>query len=262
MAKKKTTTEVIEEDVNDPQPLVDPDAALLTGHPANGGDLDPAPSPDSDLTPDSDTLEKIVVDGQEYMVAPDIARSYRSERAASADALAALPATRTPDPGGYTVPQEEELDTAAFFTDPEGFLKRRDAKLKEEVLQEVTEAYNQDQRRGAFWDNFYGAHEELKADKEIVHMTLSANWDSLQGLPGSEAIDKLAEATKKTILAITNRHGRSGKKSRNVTAELEGASPPSSKAAEESDEDRLPISLSAALKQRAKNRRQHANLTT
>lgn len=257
MPKKKTTAEIIEEDTKEIVPPVDPDVALLSGTPEHGAPLEPEEGEGikAVVEPEPSELEKVVIEGVEYMVAPDVATAYRAERATS------QPAPILPAVGEDEREEEGELDTTAFFSDPEGFLKKRDEKLREGIIDELKSAYQQDKHRSDFWNTFYGANEDLKADKEIVTMVLSRNWESLQGMAGDEAVSELAKATRAEILKITARHGKGNAKG-NSTTTLEGASSVTPTPVVKSEEDKLPVSISAAIRERAKQRRQNANLTT
>ena len=115
--------------------------------------------------------------------------------------------------------------------------------------------YTQERSKEQFWVDFYHEQPDLQEHDFIVKATLAEKWDDLRDLKGKRARDILADATKEHILSLTNKQRGTG--SSNRTTSLEGGSPPtSSPSREQPAAPEGPVSLSAAIRGRNKDRRE------
>jgi hypothetical protein len=128
-------------------------------------------------------------------------------------------------------PDEEWMNSKQFeedlFKSPAETLKRRDAIMAKRIKKDLQTEYQRDQGTVRFWDNFYGKYPELKADRDLVEVTLNSHLADLANIPVDSAYEKLAELTRDRILRYA------GGKSRKPKARAEGADPPKPKVAEE-----------------------------
>lgn len=151
-------------------------------------------------------------------------------------------------------PEDEEPDwDELIFKSPKEAMRLHGERVRKQVAQELRQEYQQDQGTTQFWNDFYTAHRDLKDDDDIVQMVLSSNLAKLGGMPVSDAMDELADLTRKRIMAYSNRKGR---KPGDRTA-VEGASAPSHRRS--TPEAPKAITLSDIIKNRRAGRRKAAS---
>lgn len=213
------------------------DALVMSGHPANVANR-LSIGPDDDV----DESENEGDEGEEGNE-PDTPKSKkgdselaelraRVERAESEVATlrrATPPATPKTLPGPD--PDEEWMKSKQFeedlFKDPAGTMERRDKIVAKRIKHELQTEYQRDQGTVRFWDNFFQKYPDLKADRDLVEITLNSNLADLANIRVDESYEKLAELTRARILRYA------GGKSRKPKAIVEGADPPKPKVAEE-----------------------------
>lgn len=120
----------------------------------------------------------------------------------------------------------EEIDykslSAKWFEEPEGAMRELATKLRAQITQELTQAYNTDtasresyQRLQEFWKLFDERNPELKAFREFNQFMLDKNMDKLGSLKIDDAIPQLAEIIKSNL---KGKVGTTGKPPRQVEA--------------------------------------------
>lgn len=151
-------------------------------------------------------------------------------------------------------PEDEEPDwDELIFKSPKDAMRLVEERAVRKAETKLRQEYQQDQGTTQFWNDFYAAHRDLKDDDDIVQMVLSANLAKLGGMPVSDAMDELADLTRKRIMAYSNRKGR--KPGDRTT--VEGASAPSHRRS--TPESPKVVTLSDIIKNRRAGRRKAAS---
>lgn len=103
-------------------------------------------------------------------------------------------------------PSEIDMDDDDIFTNPNGYLSKREKKLREEVKAEVREELRREQDQKAkadqFWSKFYGANQDLKEYQDFVNFILQRDYNELGSMQESKALSELAERVRQYILKI------------------------------------------------------------
>ncbi len=254
MAKKKTTT-VIEEDLPEEgireagEPLPQDDSHIVMGDTSVGdGEEGSRDTQDEE----QEQLVSITVGGQEMQVPQATADAYQAEQEANryVPEPSSEPAAEATDD---TVDYEQLL-----FTDPNRALALLSEQIRTQVTSELRGEYSADTAQREFWGSFYKENKELSEDDHIVRMVMTQNWDTLEGMKGKVARDKLAELTQREILRLVKKN-RSSNPPSGGSADLEGGTNKTSSTTskEQSDEptaDAKVFSLGEAIKQRKLDR--------
>src|SRR5690606_11714895 len=135
-----------------------------------------------------------------------------------------------------------------LFQSPKDVLKTMEERIVSKVSKELTSTYNKDQGERAFWNDFYAANPDLKADDDLVKATLQGNMSRLGGLPVSQAVTELAALTRDRI----SRYSKTPRQ----RPQVEGANPPSPKPPKQ--EEYKPKTLSDVIRNRRLGRRGQA----
>ncbi len=100
-------------------------------------------------------------------------------------------AARQQQPQPQTPARDPDLD---FYESPHATLEKRDARLRQEIMQEVSQAYRMEQERQVWWGIFYDDNKGLKGQDALVQAALQQEWNNIKDLPGPEARKLLAKA--------------------------------------------------------------------
>ena len=261
MAKKVKKTTTVEEEVEEgtresgeEAPRDDSEILSQADTSIGGGEADRSVDEEPVSTEsESDDMVEVAIDGALYSMPKAAAEAYSIEQQSNSTATANIPQEREVSPDTEPVNYEELL-----FTDPNEALRLHGEEVADKVTKEITGAYQQDQARQVFWDDFYGDSPELKEEAHIVRMVMEQHWDVLKDLKGKTVRKKLAELTQKEILRLANKQKGIGSKSGATTTALEGDTQPAPAPAAEEDEeqDHIPPTLNAAIRERNKKRRE------
>jgi hypothetical protein len=260
MAKKVKKTTTVEEEVEEgtreageEAPRDDSEILSQADTSIGGGEADRSTDEQPVSTEsESDDMVEVAIDGALYSMPKAAAEAYSIERQSNSTATANIPQEREvsldTDPVNY-----EEL----LFTDPNEALRLHGEEVADKVTKEITGAYQQDQARQIFWDDFYIDSPELKEESHIVKMVMEQHWDVLKDLKGKTVRKKLAELTQEEILRLANKQKGIGSKSGATTTALEGDTQPApAPAVEDEEQDHIPPTLNAAIRERNKKRRE------
>jgi|TARA_R100000750_G_C2342833_1_gene94930 hypothetical protein len=208
------------------------------------------------VTREEDDLVDVIIGGEIFKVTQDVADAHAAEQEENrGGAVAPEP---EPDPNeGET--READYSTA-IFADPNAVLKEVGDNLEERIVKRITGAYQQDQARSIFWDDFYRDAPELKEEAHLVNMVLNTNFDAIKGLKGKSARKKLAELTQAEIIRLTNKQKGITSKVGATTTSLEGDTQPAMTPASEEDQATaaIPQTLNAAIRERNRVRRERS----
>lgn len=202
-----------------------------------------------DSSRDKDDLVEVVIAGQTVKLAPETAALIEAEQTAASAAATQSQLASEPIASGDG-DRSDDADAELMFSDPAQWKKN----LVEGIRKEVTADYSADQQRKGFWDDFYRENDDLRGEDYLVQATLNRHFSVLENMKGRPGRDRLAELTKKDILALTKKYNKPPEN--NDTTNLEGAA-----GGEEAPDvptpkkepTRLP-SLGDAIKQRRLNR--------
>jgi hypothetical protein len=264
MAKKTKKTTTVEEEVEEGTREVGEEAPrddseiLSQADTSIGGKEPDLLYPDdeqpvsTESEPDDDMVE-VAIDGALYSIPKAAAEAYSIEQQSNSTATATEPQEREDSQDTEQVNYEELL-----FTDPNEALRLHGEEVADRVTKQITGAYQQDQSRQIFWNDFYEDSPELKEETHIVRMVMEQHWDVLKDLKGKTVRKKLAELTQKEILRLANKQKGIGSKSGATTTALEGDTQPATAPATEEDQelDHIPPTLNAAIRERNKKRRE------
>tara|TARA_Y100000310_G_scaffold328985_1_gene398071 strand:+ start:205 stop:1011 length:807 start_codon:yes stop_codon:yes gene_type:complete len=264
MAKKttKTVTETVEEGTREPgeEGPKDDSEILSQSQQVIGGEEVEKTLAEEERKLDTEEVEmvEVAIGGELHRVPRATAEAFAAEQAA----------TSSPAPAPDAAPSEEpsrESDTdysSLLFTDTNEALRMHGEEVAKSVTERITGAYQQDQARAIFWDDFYGDNPELKEEAHIVKMVMNNEWEILKDLKGKTVRKKLAELTQKEILRLANKQAGITSKPGATTTQLEGDTQPAPAPAsdEEKEEAAIPPTLNAAIKER--NRKRRESLTT
>lgn len=143
---------------------------------------------------------------------------------------------------------EDDIDwEELLYKDPKKALELHGQRVAQQVTTQIRNEYQKEKGTEKFWNGFYEKHKDLKADHDLVDMTLKANLNTLANIPIDEAMEKLADLTRTRIMRYA------GNKAPGKKVRVEGSDPPRPKK-EEVPSDK-PSSLSDIIKARKSSRR-------
>ena len=243
-------------------------APILAGGP--GGEMAPAPpqqTPPAD-PPSPPSRVKMKLGGREVELEPEIAevvqsreREFQQKLSEHSNELGELRRFRQSVQQTVTppaAPQAPELETL-LFENPKAALSR----LRQEITEDVTQQYRQDQHRQQFWRDFYRANDDLDSSDELmVQAVMSSHWGELQALPMSEAIKRIGDMTRNEILRISKKLKTGGETLPVNRAIVEGAGVPAPKRTASTEPDDGIHSLSDVLRKRREQRRNPGAVAT
>jgi len=164
-----------------------------------------------DASPAPAELVTVRINGQSYTVTPEVAdalqnreQDFNRRMAAQGSELGQLRAqvqTLAAPAPQQRVSDDTDPDLD-YFRSPHQTVQQQLQRARQEIIQEVTSAYQQERNREQFWNSFYGQHPELKQHSWIVDATLNAEWSTLGTLPPQDAAAALAQATRARIAGL------------------------------------------------------------
>lgn len=235
----------------------DPEPPIDDSHLSRSSDDLPNDESNRPGAGDSDLVD-VVVNGQPIKMTPEAADAIQAERDEWSRQLDE--ASATPDADPVTLDAGQDTDDLAnlLYSDPKAFIDR----VRDDVRQELSQDYSRDQARRDFWSDFYAENEDLRDERRLVELTLNDHLDELHNLKGRSGRDQLAKLTKKEILRIANKHGKTPRKDDTTTLEgsnnLEEGDQPSEPTRQQ---NRRTASIGDALKERRLNRARAARQT-
>ncbi len=231
-------------------PAVDPDLAIMTGHPADTDDIQN--DDDADDNESAENLEEVEIGGIRYMVAPAVASAMRT-KAADPD----IPVRKVEDD---LIVEDDPLqvDELALFSDPDAYLKKFGEDLTNKIKKDLRKEYGQQSSQDNFWRDFYGENPELSKYKDIVKLVLNKNINTLGEMTVDKSIPELVNMSRAYILQMSKDFNK-GSSEKNGTQSLTGSSKTPSSASDNKEQDdeessKEPSSLSAAIRQRQAKR--------
>lgn len=175
-------------------------------------------------TPDQDsesvTGEEIVIDGktfkseaEAYRYTQDKLRESETERMilqARQEAYEqGIAMGRTPQQAQAAAEQIEEVDDSdEFYSDPQGYLKKKTAGIREQVANEIRAEMERNNQEQALWREFFERHPDLDGYQEDVQVTLNRHQDTIRLLATKDktaAMDRLASETRKKFQTYMER---------------------------------------------------------
>jgi hypothetical protein len=266
MARRKNTASTgnqnddDQSDDNQPDPV--DDRSVMRGGP---GDRDTSP------TRTTEDLVEVTVGGKKFSVPKEVAEHYsqqpnydeRFQRIEQALSNLAQPTQKGPKQPSRTATGDDADDEFAdvdidtlLLSDPKAAAKL----IKERAVKAATEQmrgeYTAEQRRQAFWTDFYASNQDLAKYKKLVNMVFSENFSEIGSMTPAQAAKKIAEYTRQEIINIRGDAPTSNRKADRTRSEPGTMSVPRASAGDDDPQDDGKItSLSALLRQRAEARR-------
>ena len=223
-----------------------PAAEGMQGFPEDGDPMDmgdPAPAPAPNPAPVADpVLERL--NAMQARLDANEAELQHLRRATPP------PQIKTPTPPAA----EEEIDwDQELFTSPKKALAKYGELIEKKVTDKLEGRYQRDRSTQVFWDQFYDKHPDLKADHDLVDLTLKSNLAEMGSMPVEKAMDRLADLTRDRILRYAG-----GAKPRNPKAKVEGAGAPSGlKPSSKAQDDKI-LSITDIIRRNKDKRRKVA----
>lgn len=111
-----------------------------------------------------------------------------------------------------TLPREKASDDSDpdldYFRQPHQTVQQQLMKVRQEIIQEVEQKYQQEKARETFWSGFYAQNPDLKAHDWVVQATLAQEWSRLSVAAPEDAAADLAAATRKRIATLAQPAGQ------------------------------------------------------
>jgi hypothetical protein len=159
-------------------------------------------------------------------------RTYKMPKADAAEFQAAnQPPAREPAPRREAAPRQSEQPKRSdrLFTETDEVLDEMVQEAVAKAVTHVTNAYQRDQGQKAFWDTFDRTYPDLKDDRDIAEMVLTANLQNWKDLSPELAQKALANEARQRVAKIMERSG--GKGGAKPVTEAGGGAPRSRAAA-------------------------------
>jgi hypothetical protein len=171
--------------------------ATFPGEPVNDDQLEEeTPVEDVEEETGEPELVRVRLNGQTLMVTADVADAIQaredafqkrfSEQGAELGRLRKQPEQpkqAEPDPA------DEDLE---FYTSPSKAWAKREARLREEFGQALTERENLTARREVYWKKFYTENDEFVGREKLVNAVVASEYDRLSQLSPEDAQEQLA----------------------------------------------------------------------
>lgn len=162
-------------------------------------------TPDQPAAPEANVeLVEVTLSGRKVMVHPDVADAIREDSlrrtqdfSRQGEELGRLrreveiiAAHQQPQP--QQTQRDPDLE---FYEAPTKALEQRFGQFRQEVINEITQAYRMEQERVAWWNAFYGDNPALRGKDALVQAVLQQEWNNVKDLPGPDGRLALARAT-------------------------------------------------------------------
>lgn len=219
------------------------DGDVYEDDPPRGEEGDPAPTPAPTPTPESEELKAL--------------KKKLDEQAEEMAELRRRTPPPTPkDPAPTPTPETQDEFERRLYANPKAVLQAFGEEIEERVTKKLTSEYQRDRATQRFWDQFYEKHPDLKADHDLVDITLQSHLGEMGSMPVDKAIDRVADLTRERIL----RYAGGAAKARSPRARAEGGSNPAAPAPTKpkSDDDVRILSITDIIKERKEKRRRAA----
>lgn len=92
--------------------------------------------------------------------------------------------------------QKAKKVSELIFEDPDAALQLHE----QQIIQKIRAQDEAKNAEKAYWDNFYSKNKDLNEDKDLVEFALGKHWNELRSLHPDQAMEKLAEYTRKTVV--------------------------------------------------------------
>jgi hypothetical protein len=152
------------------------------------------------------------------------------------------------------IPKTEDgkIDWGEFLFQSPGEALRLHGEM---VKREVVAMYKSAQGQKTFWEEFYTANPDLRADSAMVQQTISENYEALKDKKVPEAISELADLSRERIKSYHTHRARQ----REAAVMVGGPGLEGRPLQPFRPEDMEPASLSSAIKARRQRRREWGN---
>lgn len=219
---------------------------LESGFPNHG---DPAPNDDPNMEGQDDNPDVEDEDENDPTPPQETAEQKVTRlEAEMADLRRRIPPAE-PKPQQQTQEDTEPDWDKLLYDNPQEAMRLHGDRVAAKVKKELTAQYSREKGQETFWKNFYDTNKDLRADHDLVEMTLKSNLNELANIPVEQAMKKLADLTRDRIMRYAGGKPKGGGKK----AVAEGAAPPSP--TRPNSEPEAPSSLSDIIKARARKRR-------
>jgi hypothetical protein len=204
-------------------------ADTIHGGPIDGDEFDPPEitEPNADEVDDGDD-DAIIEEPPKTAIDKrfdDLMQKIETLQRDNENLRRAIPPSVQPQP--EPEPEEDDVDwDTLIYENPKEALRIHGERVAKSVEQNLTRKYQQDKNEQRFWDKFYAKHKDLTDDRDIVELVLSKNLSTLANKPSDEAMDELADLTRRRIMRYSD-NPRPRKGSRAV---VEGGHAPTHKA--------------------------------
>jgi hypothetical protein len=180
-----------------------------------------------DKAPQTPELVDLELGGKTVKVTKEAAEAFTAFRESNDTRFAGLEQQirSIPRPQAPPAAPSNEYDySTAILTDTKSALDHFGKDLKDQIVNQITEAYSTNQRAEKFWNNFYKKNKDLSEDEDgfLVQSVLNANMGSLGDLPTTTAIVKLGDLVRGQIARIKGDSGGDQTKLRRQHSEAPG----------------------------------------
>lgn len=98
--------------------------------------------------------------------------------------------------------QAEELDPE-FYTDPQSYMRKRDARIAAEIEARVHGSIEMKERNAQTWDGFYKNYPDLASVRKLVDITFKENFERLKHVKLEVALKEIADKARAFKQEIT-----------------------------------------------------------
>lgn len=167
---------------------------------------DPAGEPSAKVNPEQEARqiqepqefkigEKTFASVEEALAYAEETQAAKAKAQQESEALkAAILEQRKAEQGSESEKSESESKFSdLLFEDPEKAIELIQAKTKEDVLNEVFRAHQQQKNEDFFWNQLYTNYPRLKGREDLVQAILEQNWERLKPLPLDQSLPLIHE---------------------------------------------------------------------
>lgn len=184
--------------------------------------IDETPDTQTTVVPDADTTTNesvpeespYEIDGQAFKTAEE-AYAYSQKKLSERETeLMLIQARQEAFEQGITmgrsphqtaqIETSEEDDSEQFYTDPKGYLQRKEAQIEERVSTKLAAKRHAEEEDARLWSDFFNKHPDLDGFKSDCEVTLNTHLDTIKLLAvkdKTKAMDYLATKTREKFQA-------------------------------------------------------------
>jgi hypothetical protein len=144
-----------------------------------------------------DNRVTVSIGGQEFLMAPEAAAAYPSERQTVNNFNHDQEQRQQEAP----VDNGDEIDDL-LYSDPTKFRQ----KMEEGIMKKMRAEYTQEQSARDFWSEFYTDHPDLRQFDAEVKASVQRHWSEVATLKGKNATKRVAELAQADMLSFVQRY--------------------------------------------------------